>query len=276
MLLKILRLPLLLITTLNCNLNLLAGNHDFPAGAKQAGMGNAGVVCIGIWSLSHNQAGLAYLEKPIVSLYTENKFIMKELGFHALGIGIPLSNGILGASIDYFGYKLYHESKIGIGYSREFGKKIAFGLQLDYFNKFIGSEDHGNFHAVSFETGFLARPSENIIFGAHVFNPTKTKIRGDYDTKLPVIFKIGIGYMHQDKFLLTIEGKKDLEKKPVIKSGIEFMLMDELYLRAGISSNPMQNAFGLGYSLGKITADIAFTYHQLGLTPHLSFSYEFN
>ena len=41
----------------------IAGNENFYAGARQAGMANCGVTLTDLWSAQHNQAGLANLKK---------------------------------------------------------------------------------------------------------------------------------------------------------------------------------------------------------------------
>jgi len=54
------------------------------------------------------------------------------------------------------------------------------------------------------------------------------------------------------------------------------MVIKDFFIRAGISTNPVQNSFGIGYVHNRLKADIAFSTHQLlGITPHFTVIYEF-
>ena len=59
---------------------------------------------------------------------------------------------------------------------------------------------------------------------------------------------------------------------------MEYMILENIFMRAGISTEPIQYySFGLGFNQKSIKADIAFTQHnKLGFTPHISFCYVFN
>ena len=85
-----------------------------------------------------------------------------------------------------------------------------------------------------------------------------------------------MGYNFRDKAFLAIETEKDIDYNPVFKAGLEFRLIEKLMLRAGISTNPVQNSFGITYSLGKFKVDIAFaTHRELGMIPFVSVGYDF-
>ena len=58
--------------------------------------------------------------------------------------------------------------------------------------------------------------------------------------------------------------------------GVEYLPITNLAIRSGIVSNPTVACFGVGYSMGGLRIDIAFSYHQrLGYSPHLSISYTY-
>ena len=252
-----------------------SNNDNYPTGARSAGMGNSSVTLFDVWSTHHNQAGLARIEKPTIGFHHENKFIVKEYALQSLAFVLPTKSGNFGLSLSYFGYSKYNESKIGLGYGKKLGDKISIGVQIDYFNTYI-SENYGSKGTALGEVGILAEPMENFFVGVHVFNPTMSQV-ADYDNeRIPTIFKIGLGYKFADNLFISGETEKDIDFSPVFKVGVEYMMMDDFYLRAGISTNPIQNSFGIGYVLNKLKVDVAFSLHQvLGVTPHFTVVYEF-
>ena len=255
--------------------NLLANNDNNPIGARSAGMSNSSVTLSDIWSVSHNQAGLAYVNHITAGISYENRFLIPELSLKGGAFALPTKSGVFGLSYTYFGYSKYNESKVGLAYSKTLGKYISLGIQLDYLYTHI-AEQYGNQGTAVGEIGILSQPVKNLYIGAHIFNPTRSKITNYNNEKIPTIIKLGLAYNFSDKVLLSTETEKDLDNKAIFRAGIEYHILEKIYLRTGISSDPVQNSFGLGLVLKNLKIDIAFVTHQiLGITPHASVYYEF-
>ncbi|NOZ46139.1 MAG: hypothetical protein GXO79_05080 [Chlorobi bacterium] len=252
-----------------------AGTENFPTGARSAGMANASVVLKDIWSVQHNQAGLAYIKTPELGLYYENRFQIKELSLTSLVFAYPVINGVFGLNLTHWGYSKFNTTKVGLSFAKSFSKTFSAGIQLDYFNTYF-TEEYGNRGSVVVEAGIRAEPVENLIIGAHIYNPTRAKLAIYDDERLPTILRLGIGYRFSDNVLMTIETQKGLVEKIVFKTGIEYFFANKLYLRAGIASEPVSNTFGIGYVLKNLNIDLAFSRHQVfGLGPHFSVNYSF-
>lgn len=252
-----------------------ASNENYPVGSRQAAMANAAVMRPDLWSLWHNQAGLGFLSQTTFGIHYENKFIVDEYGYQAFGLAVPTKYGTMGLAISYFGYKLYNEKKFGLAYSRAFGDRFSFGLQVDYLHTHIDM-DYGNEGAAVFEAGIMAKPIDNLYIGVHVYNPTQVKMANTEEEQLPTIYRFGVGYSITDRAFIGVEYEKDIEYKTRFKAGLEYEAVKNFYLRTGILTEPFENTFGLGYKYGNIYADIAFTNHpELGLTPHFSMLYSF-
>lgn len=252
-----------------------AGSYNYPVGARSAAMANTSVMISDIWSIHHNQAGLAYLENPIIGFHHETKFLTREFSLQSMAFALPTKSGVFGASLSYFGYTKYNESKVGLAYAHKLGDKISAGIQLNYMNTHVAGlyEDKG---AAVAEIGIRTEPIENLFIGVHLFNPTRAKIDKYTNEYIPTIFRFGGGYHFPEKAFIGVETEKSTDQKPIFKAGIEYKLIKDLYLRTGISSNPTQNTFGLGYKRGRLSVDIAFSTHQiLGITPHFSINYTF-
>ncbi len=242
-------------------------------GARQGALGNTGVTLSDIWSNYHNQAGLSGIKNITAGIYFSNTFGVKELGTKSFATAIPVSKiGTFGLNYYYFGYGLFNQSKMGLAYGMDMGKKISAGIQLDYFLINQGL-DYGKTGTFCAELGMIAEPVENLKIGVHIFNPTRSKI---YENeRMPSILKIGAGYNFSEKVNFTLEIEKDLEFETIFKSGIEYNVINTLYIRGGISSQPTNYTFGLGYSLANVNLNIAFVNHQqLGYTTQFGLSYK--
>lgn len=256
-------------------LNSNAGDEHFPIGARQAGMGSTGSAFPDIWSVTHNQAGLALLTKPTFGLFYENRFALKELGIKAGAFAYPTSSGVFAIDLMQFGYSKYNESRVGLAFAKSFGKRFSMGIKFDYLNTYF-AEEYGNKGTAIAEIGFLAQPANHLYIGGHIYNLSRSKIADYNDERVPTIITFGLAYEFSEKVLCTIEAEKDLEYKPIYKVGMEYKFMENLFIRAGVTSNPNQMSLGIGYAFKRIKADISFSSHQvLGISPHIGFSYEF-
>lgn len=257
------------------SLTLKAGNENYLVGAGPAGMANSYVMYSGIWSTYHNQAGLANLNHVTAGFYFENRYGISELGVQSFAISAPYKNGNFGFSLSRFGYSEYNENKFGIAYAHSFGEKISAGIQFDYFFLHL-PDDYGTRGAFVIEGGILAEPIEKLSLGVHIFNPTRTKIADYQDERIPTIMRAGMGYAFSEELNFSIETEKSLEEDVRFKTGIEYMVISDLYLRAGIATNPNQNYFGIGYKLKRLTANMTFSTNPvLPMSSHFSIIYTF-
>jgi hypothetical protein len=252
-----------------------AGNENVPAGARSAGVSGASVCFSDLWSAFHNQAGLADVKKISGGIYFENRFSISELAVKGFAIALPAGeSGTFALSGTYFGYSLYNEKKIGIGFGKSFGSKLKAGIQLDYLSTFI-AEGYGTRTALTGEAGILAEPVKNLWLGFHIYNPTQTKIADYADERIPVLMRIGAAYKFSEKVIVSVEDEKQVDADGSFKTGIEYHIAEPLYLRGGISTNPSMNSFGFGLKLGQFVFDAAASFHEvLGFTPHISLQYD--
>jgi len=238
-------------------------------------MAGSSVILSDVWSVHHNQAGLAFLNRPVVGLYFENRFLIEELSLTSLAAAYPVWNGVAGFNLTYWGFENFNTTKIGVSFSKKLSDKLSIGAQLDYFNTYL-SEEYGNKGSLIAELGILAEPVSNLFIGAHIYNPTRTKIAEYDDERLPTILRTGLGYKFNDQLIVSIETEKDLVNPIIFKTGAEYKFADKFYLRAGISTDPVYSTFGFKYLLKNLSIDLAFSMHQvLGLAPHFSVDYSF-
>jgi hypothetical protein len=245
--------------------------ENYPAGARALGLSNAFVSVSDPWSTFHNQAGLARLENFSGGVFYESRFMIDELSHAATTIVAPVKAGTFGLSFSQFGKGTYKEHKVGLAFAKKLTKKLNAAIQLDYFSTRF-PENENAFGFATFEAGVIYTVKENLFFGAHVFNP----IANGFDLpegnqKMPAVIRVGGHYQFPKMVLLTFETEKTLENPFLVKTGIEFSPVKNLAMRFGVSGKPLNYTAGIGYSVGKISTDIAFSYHgNLGLTPAVS------
>ncbi|MBX7181532.1 MAG: hypothetical protein K1X82_05430 [Bacteroidia bacterium] len=256
---------------------LRAGNENFQLGSRSAALGGASVCLSDIWSLGNNQAGLGYIKNISLGAYYDNKFLLKDLNTGAAAIAIPIKKlGVLGLCYTQTGSKLYRESKYGFAYARAFGEHISIGMQINYQSVFIGEGYNNRKGLFTGEIGIQAKVFRNLTLGAHVYNPTMTKMNDYNNERVPVIFKLGLLYRFSEKVFIAAEGEKDLDYRPYFKIGIEYMPVKQVFIRTGISTNPFQNGIGIGLKFGGLKIDVSSTIHpQLGVSPQMGLCYLF-
>lgn len=260
-----------------CN-HTFAANDNYPFGARQAAMGNAGVSLYDFWAISHNQAGLARLTNPAGGFYFENRYLVREMGLGAAAFALPTTSGVFGLSLSYFGYSQYHESKVGLAYAKVFSEKLSAGVQFNYMYAFVGGDYSNSTGNVTVEAGVIYELLPGLNIGAHIFNPTRAKLASVddlYDEYIPTIIRLGMAYNFSEKVLLSLETEKDIDRKPVFKAGIEYQLAGQFHIRGGVGTNPTQNAFGFGFHTGSLTIDLSTSFHYvLGYSPQASIKFD--
>ncbi len=268
--------PIVFLFLCCCIYTANAGDHNPPAGARAAALGNSAVTYKDIWASFHNQAGLAFLKEPVAGISHEQRFMLNELSSNAAAFALPTKElGTFALSVSYFGYKLYNEQKIGLAYAKNFGDKISAGVQFDYLGTSI-SEGYGSKAAFTVEAGFQALLVKDLWIGVHVYNPTQVKLSDYYNEKIPSLLTLGLNYSFSDKVNISVETEKDLDADAIIRGALEYHPVKQFYLRGGIASDPLLSSFGFGLELQNFVIDLAASYHQdLGFSPVISIAYSF-
>jgi hypothetical protein len=263
--------PFLTILIFFAGIFKLIAAENYPSGARALSLSNAFVSISDTWSTFHNQAGLAGLESFSAGVFYESRFMVDELSHTAGSLVIPIKSGTFGISFSQFGKGTYKEHKIGLAFAKSLSKKISAAIQLDYLSeRFPENERAAGF--ATFEAGIVYAATEELILGAHVFNPIQGGIKTPEGVqKMPAVLRIGGHYQFPKMVLLIFETEKNFENPLLFKSGLEFSPVKNLALRFGVSGKPVAYTAGIGFQTGKITTDIGFSYHgNLGITPSVS------
>lgn len=238
-------------------------------------MANASVCLSDFWSVFNNQAGISSIENPEVGVSYDHNFQLWQTGVTAIGFVLPTNSGNFALMSKRYGYNAYAEQNTGISYSRSLGKYFSASVTFNYLF-YAQAEVAKNKGAMFFQTGLICTPIEKLQIGALFYNPGMVKLRDYNDKKVPTIIRFGLAYSFTHEVLFVLETEKELEYQPRFKTGFQYQIIPDFFIRTGFVTNPNQFSLGLGYKIKKLTTDIAITTHEtLQISSQISFKYQF-
>ena len=250
--------------------SLLAQNGPSnPLSARSNGVSNASIAFTGINSIFNNQAGLASLENSGILFSGQQTFINPNSDNFGVGFAIPTTSGTFGIDIHHFINDDLNQIILGFAYARKLMPKLSAGIQFEmrssqfapYERLILFSSERKEFFTA--EIGLQYKLLEKLLIGVHFSNPAKLEIKED--EFLPRIIRAGATYFVSEKLLVHAELEKDFELPFVFKSGLEWELADELWLRIGFHNKPITFNLGTGYKFKNgLRIDFA-CYYQNGL-----------
>ena len=254
---------LLIITLIISTSTLFAYDFIHPMGGRAAAMGGTSVASHGLWAMQNNPAGMANLEKISLGLYYENRWMLPETAYKCGAFALPTKFGTLGVSFNQFGSSKYNENKFGLAYAKDFGRYLQIGLQLDYLLLKIGNE-YGSFKAVTFELGIQSQVTDKLTLGTYIFNPVNFSFEQTLNhERIPIVFRFGLAYKFTKDFIGQAEIEKNTDREGVsLRGGLEYEAVRNLYIRAGVQTNPGILSFGLGYAIRFAQINVAGQLHN--------------
>lgn len=247
--------------------------------AASNAMGGTSAAIPSFWSGFNNQAAWADLERPQAGVGYDSRFLLPELGIKYLGAVLPIGedNGTFGLSILQTGFSKFGITKGGIAYARHFGPALATSMQFDFYNANINDDISGGSRtSFSFELGFQYKINKKLSLGMHTLNPVRTIMSDYHQDAWPVRYTAGFMFKFSDQVMVAGDVVKELEQKPSIRAGMQYMLNDRSGIRMGIVTKPFQAGLGFCFIFGKVLLDVSTCYHQiLGISPGLSVSYRY-
>src|SRR6185369_637206 len=222
-----------------------------------------------------NQAALAQVKNFSAGVYTERRFMLKELALYNASLAMPTHSGNFGLDARYFGFADYNETQLGLAYARSLGSKLDVGVQFNYYS--VQIPGYGNATSVNFEAGAIFHLTEKLNAGLHVYNPVGGKFGKDEQEKLSSVYSGGIGYEASDKFFISTEIEKEEDQPVNVNAGIQYKFLPQLLARGGVSTAASSFYLGIGIGWKSIRLDVTTSYHQqLGITPGLMLIFNFN
>ncbi len=256
----------------------VAVNYSFSQnnpGAKQIAMSNAGVgLSDDVFSIFNNPAGLAQMNWREVGIYySPAPFGFSELanGYVAYNEPFPFGNISVGGM--NYGFELYKENKIMIGYSYNYQNNFFAGVTINYHT--VSIKNYGNDASVYFDIGTLVYLNNDLRWGFAWHNINRATFGNEKD-QIPTIFDSGFSYDLIENFSINLAVEKELKYNASARFGLEYDIIKYLSLRTGFSNEPSKYSVGIGINYANFSLDYAFFTHQdLGLTHQAGIVFSF-
>jgi hypothetical protein len=239
---------------------------QFNPGAKQISLSNSDVALSNdVFSVFNNPAGLSQFNwREIGIYYSPAPFGLSELANGYVAYAEPFTFGTVAFGGMTYGFELYRESKISLGYSYNYENKFFAGLAVNYHTYSI--QNYGNTSAFYLNLGGLAYITHQLRWGFAITNINRASI-GNEDDQIPIIFSTGFSYDLIKTLTINLAVEKDIRYKPAVQFGLDYNIIEYLALRVGFQNEPARYAAGIGINYSIISLDYAvFTHQDLGLT----------
>ncbi len=245
-----------------------------PVGSRSNALANTSVCLTDVWAYHHNPGAAASIKTISFGAYYETRFLTKELQTQALALAIPLKVGVITAGAQRFGYNQYRNTRAGIGYSMKFTDYIQFGVQGNVQTLRLGG-NYGSSISGTVEAGLLAKVSEKWHIGVSVLNIGRQRIKPLTD-RFTTVMRGGVHFIPSKKVSVMAEVEKQVQTKISFRGAVEYKPIEQLSLRIGAQSGPVEFAFGVGYCVKGFSIDLGTKYQQiLGWSPNAGLSYQF-
>lgn len=248
--------------------SIIAQSLRKPISASYIGLGAYSINHADVFSITSNQAALAQIENSCVGFFGENRFLLAETNMYSAVVAVPTKEGSFAFQADYFGYKNYNESQLGLAYARNVGAKLDLGIKFNYYSFRIPGFQSPS--AVNFEIGVICHFTEKLNGGIHIYNPVGGTLSKTENDKLSSVYSFGMGYEASDNFFISAEIVKQEDLPVNVNAGVQYNFAKQFFARFGVASQNESPYGGAGVSWKNFRLDISASYHpQLGLSPGL-------
>ena len=237
------------------------------------------------WSIFVNPAGIA--EQKTLSLVASSESLFGQDYFSHSLFGVQFRLASVGSfglsvedfSVDYNGNSLSTETAIGIHQgitlNSDRNSTISFGYGIKSYTVDYGSSagvtgdgsdgiDLGSQSSMGVDIGLLASLAERIRFGAKAFNINSPTL-GDANSSvsLPQRAQVGIAFSPYDLVWTTAALTKSSGHPTHFHGGMSYHILDNVFLRAGVMTNPNRFAIGFEILVKKMRINYAFMTHPV-------------
>jgi len=176
-----------------------------------------------------------------------------------------------GLGIEHSGTDLYTEQRFRLAYGRRLTDAFYLGGAADVMR--VSAQEYGSITMATFGISLLARALPDVWLGAKIQNPFQQKIGEDL---APSMLRIGATWKPSEVLMMSFEIEKDIERKAMVKAGLEYHPVPLLIIRTGMRSNQVARiGFGAGLRFpNNLGIDLASEWHpSLGITPSATVSW---
>lgn len=242
-------------------------------GAKLVSMGQAGVALPDSeWSLFSNSALLSTNHNS-ASFYRFRYVGISEITDLAAVLNLQTRFGTIGFAIHRYGFNLFNENRLMIGFKKSFDTFHA-GISTSYYHVSQGG-GYGSAGALGVDIGIAAELADGLWIGGRASNVNYPSY-GKSEETVPRDLAVGFSYQLAENTVLSMEAMKDVMFPLSLRSGLQLELIPLFFARAGFTTNPETYSVGFGYAQDRWSINIGIQQHNpLGLSPALDLGINF-
>jgi hypothetical protein len=269
-----LRRPGLLIPVFFLSSVTAAGQYQ-SADAIVAATGESFATRSGYSAVMLNQAGLARVHHPSLSLHHHQPFITGEIGISSVVFQMPVERGALGINYSGCGIRGLRYNAAWFSYGLDLHPDLSAGAGM--YVHFSGI--HGRtFHrwGVSCALGIQLRIGGGLMLGAHVMHPAGWISSGMEGRMKEMMITTGFSYTFFHT--ATMYGELHIRSEEFIQTcwGLETEITETILLCLGMHNAPFCLGFGVQTLQRSWSVQIAWQYIlDTGNTPHASLAHIF-
>lgn len=228
-----------------------------------------------VFALFTNPSGLAQINwRELGVYYSPSPFGVDELANAYAAYIEPFSFGNIAIGYMQYGFELYKENKIALGFSRNIDNKFFIGITGLYQN--LSIERYGSDNTFTLNVGGLYYLSGITRVGLYAHNLFRATYGSDPD-QIPFVLGFGASYDFSNEITFNGSVEKEIDFEPSFRFGVEYSLIEYLTLRSGFMSEPSSYSVGIGIHYSSLNLDYAFFSHpDLGLTHQMGIIIDFN
>lgn len=241
-------------------------------GAENAGLGGILSYSRNSEALCGNSSGLNTNQHTKAVLFSEVPFGITAGIRNRFGIIRPLKTGTGGLTVSRYGNSNFNINTFSALFAHHISP-VSLGLRFNtHFYNIAGS---GSSQKVSLDFGGHSQLSGNLVFGAHIFNVSLSRLSGEAALYIPVIMATGLHWFPSQSSRVSIELMKEPGFATAIRTGAEYKVCESLFVRGGYSSVPGRIHIGFGLnSSGFRISYASITHPVLPMSHFLSVEYQ--
>ena len=235
------------------------------AGTRQIALGNSDLYTPDVFSIFNNPARLINIQNPQAGIYfSPAPFDIQELSYACASYSQPTQIGTFSFGSTVYGFDLYKETEIDLGYSKGINDCLGLGFSLRYKN--ISIKNYGSASTLLINLGTILELSHELAVGFYIENLSHATLNNE-PNQLPAKMSVGLTSRNIQNFSLSAAVIKEIGFNPSVRFGIEHKLTENFFLRFGVSNEPSLYYCGIGIFYKIFEFGYAVSSHpDLGLT----------
>ncbi len=242
--------------------------------ARARAMGESAVaVPGGAYAAFYNPGLLAERTTGEVGASYVQPFQLDYTDFYTLGAVLPLETryGAIGLGISQFktsyqGVDLNKETQVsfthGLTLFEDYHSRVDFGYGINVYrveqSETVSGLLPGDDTVIGMDFGLAVNLHKRTTLGVLVKNMNNPQIGLD-EEELPRRLIAGVTYQPYDGVLTTFEIDNELGEDVQYHGGVEALVVEGFFLRAGVVTNPDKLTGGFGYRRGQLGVDYGFS-----------------